>query len=186
MPRHRRQAEAGFLYHVCNRGSRKGNIFERSHDYDVFTDLMEEARTKVGMRIVAHCLMRTHWHFLLWPQDDDSIPRFVQRLTSAHARYWHSVHGSVGTGAVYQSRYRSVRVVDARQYFATLLYIERNALAAAYVDLADAWPWCSAWQGDSWRAPFETDPGPYPRPRDWLNVLNADFASTAGAPEIGV
>jgi putative transposase len=172
MPRGRRETPAGFVYHVFNRGSRKGSIFESSADYDSFTELMEAARRKYPVRIIGHCLMKTHVHLMLWPLQDDAIPSFMQWLTSAHARIWHSRRGSQGTGAVFQSRYGLVRIRDDRQYIAALRYIERNALVANYVELADAWPWCSAWQGDELGQPFESDPGPVPRLPNWLDVLN--------------
>jgi putative transposase len=172
MPRPRRKTPAGFVYHVCNRGSRKGSIFESSDDYDGFEELMEAAREKHRVRIIGHCLMRTHFHLVLWPEQDNIIPRFIQQLTGDHARLWHWKRGTQGTGAVFQSRYRCVAVHDERHYFTALRYVEQNALRAGYVELADAWPWCSAWQGDSGRPPFDIDRGPIDRPANWLCILN--------------
>ena len=173
MPRRKRETPAGLVYHVYNRGSRKGAIFEGSADYDSFIELMEEARKKYGVRIIAYCLMKTHVHLVLWPKVDNTIPGFMQWLESAHARVWHSRRGTKGTGAVFQSRYGLVVVENDFQYFATLLYVERNALEANYVDLADAWPWCSAWEGNEERPPFESDAPPKPRFPNWLECLNA-------------
>jgi putative transposase len=172
VPRPLRRTPAGFVYHVCNRGSRKGRIFETSADYDAFEALMEAARAKYPVRIVGHCLMRTHFHLLLWPSEDEVIPRFMQWLEGEHGRRWHWMRGTQGRGAVFQSRYRCVPIKDALQYFTALRYVERNALAAQYVELADAWPWCSASQGDNFHPPFEVDSGPFERPPNWLYVLN--------------
>jgi REP-associated tyrosine transposase len=173
MPRKKRVTPAGFVFHVYNRGSRKGPLFDGSADYDAFTELMEEARKKYPVRIIAHCLMRTHVHLMLWPSADHAIPGFMQWLESGHARIWHSRRGTKGTGAVFQSRYGLVMVENDFQYYATLLYVERNALEAGYVELADAWPWSSAWQGDDEHPPFGSDPPPLPRYPNWLECLNA-------------
>lgn len=181
MPRGKRETPAGYVYHVYNRGSRKGPIFNDSADYDSFTELMEAARRRYPVRIIAHCLMRTHIHLVLWPSMDDVIPDFMQWLTSAHARVWHSRRGTTGTGAVFQSRYGLVMIKNDFQYFDTLLYVERNALDANYVHLADAWPWCSAWQGDHEHPPFDSDPGPLPRFPNWLECLNAPKQRTETA-----
>jgi putative transposase len=160
------------VYHVFNRGSRKGVLFDTSEDYDAFEQLMDDARRKRPVRIVAYCLMKTHVHFLLWPTADNAIPAFMKWLMSTHAAAFHRRRGSVGQGAVYQSRYGCVPVEDARQLFTVWRYVERNALEAGVVSTADEWPWSSAWQGDHMRPPFEVDEGPYERPTNWLQILN--------------
>src|SRR5690349_9974528 len=78
MARKRRRTPAGFVYHVCNRGSRKGVLFESSEDYDAYIDLMELARRKRPIRIIGYSLMRTHMHLLLWPQTDHAVPSFMK------------------------------------------------------------------------------------------------------------
>ena len=105
MARRRRITPGGYVYHVCNRGSRKGVLFDTYEDFEAFTILMNDARGKTGMRIPAYCLMSTHVHFLLWPRRDGDLIRFMHWLTSTHAKRFHQRRGSVGTGAVYQSRY---------------------------------------------------------------------------------
>ena len=160
------------MYHVCNRGSRKGGLFESDDDYRGFVELMNEARKKRPMRITAYCLMRTHFHFLLWPQADGDVPRFMQWLTTTHASRWHRQRQTVGTGAVYQSRYVSKPISDARHYFTVLRYVERNALTAGVVKRAEEWRWGSAWSHHRSDAPFVVDEGPIPRPTNWLSILN--------------
>jgi len=98
----------------------------------------------------------------------------MQWLEGRHAELWHWRRGTRGTGAVFQSRFRAIPLKDDRQYFTALRYVERNALEAGYVELADAWPWSSAWQGDHERAPFDLDSGPLERPSNWLYVLNGE------------
>ena len=157
---------------MFNRGSRKGVLFDSSEDYDAFVELMEEARRKYAVRIVAYCLMKNHVHLLLWPRTADALPRFMKWLSGTHANRFHRVRGTVGLGAVYQSRYGCRRISDDRRFFNAWRYIERNALQAGFVELADEWPWCSAWQGDHDRPPFEVDQGPLPRLSTWLEILN--------------
>jgi putative transposase len=126
------------------------------------------------MRIIAYSLMRTHFHLFLWPFGDGDLVTFMHRLTTTHAMRWHRARGSVGTGAVYQSRYVSVGIEDGRHYFTALRYVERNALEANLVRRAEDWHWCSAWQIASEEPTFVLDDGPYPRPANWLDLLNGD------------
>jgi len=172
MARRHRSTPGGYVYHVCNRGSRKGVLFESCEDYLAFITLMEEARRKRPMRITAYCLMSNHVHFLLWPEGDDDVPRFMKWLTATHASRWHRRRESVGSGAVYQSRYVSRAISDTRQLLSAMRYVERNALTAGAVKRAEEWRWSSAWNLDDSRSSFTTDPGPITRPPNWLKILN--------------
>jgi putative transposase len=159
------------MYHVCNRGSRKGVLFENSDDYDAFECLMNEARAKRPIRILAYHLMPNHFHFLLWPVGDDDVPRFMQWLTSTHASRWHRERNTVGNGAVYQGRYRCVWIENEMHLFNTWRYIERNAREAGFVERVEEWRWSSASTRNGDR-PFIVDPLPFARPSNWLGLLN--------------
>jgi putative transposase len=172
MARPYRRTPGGYVYHVCNRGSRKGVLFESDDDYGAFVELVKEARSKRAMRISAYCLMRTHFHFLLWPVGDPDVPRFMQWLTATHAGRWHRQRGTEGTGAVYQSRYVSKPISEPRHYYSALRYVERNALAAGLVERAEDWRWGSAWRHHGRDAPFVIDQGPIARPSNWLSIIN--------------
>ena len=178
MARKHRWTPGGYVYHVCNRGSRKGGLFDSYGDYDQFVTLLQRARGKNPMRIIAYCLLRTHIHLLLWPASDGDLSRFMHWLTSVHAMQWHQAHGSRGTGAVYQSRYVSVGIGDGRHYFTALRYVERNALSANEVQRAHDWRWCSACA----ESPLIVDPGPYERPANWLELLNQSADVDPHAP----
>jgi REP-associated tyrosine transposase len=172
MARAKRFTPGGFVYHVCNRGSRKGELFGSYEEYDFFVELLNEARGKRRMRIIAYCVMKTHVHLLLWPVGDGEVARFMHWLTTKHANSWHRWRNSVGTGAVYQSRYVSVPIADGRHYFTALRYVERNAAEASLVDRAEQWPWGSASQIVAASPTFVLDDGPFERPANWLDVLN--------------
>ena len=170
MPRQRRMAPGGFVYHVCNRGSRKGVLFADSRDFDGFVRLLHRAREERPIKIIAYCLLRTHIHLLLWPAGDGDLSRFMHWLESVHASAWHRQRRSRGTGAVYQSRFVSVGISEDRHYYTALRYVERNALAAKLVKRAQDWRWCSA----SPRSRLTLDSGPYPRPANWFAILNGE------------
>jgi putative transposase len=95
-------------------------------------------------------------------------------LTTTHAIRWHRDRGSTGSGAVYQSRYVSVGIEDGRHYFTALRYVERNALAAGIVTVAEHWPWGSASTRTDRGPKPELCAGPYMRPTNWQDILNGD------------
>jgi len=172
MRNRRRIVIGGSVYHVCNRGSRKGELFEGCEDYDAFERLMEDARQKTGMRVLAYHLMRNHFHFLLWPRESDDLQNYMQWLTSTHAKRWHRHRNSAGTGAVYQSRYTAIAVRDERQLLTVWRYVERNALAAGLVNRAEDWRWSSAPRPSGPPSGFTVDPCPFKLPDNWLDFLN--------------
>jgi putative transposase len=143
MARAPRNAQPGAIHHVMNRGNRRSVIFHKPGDYDAFIEILREACEKFKMRLIAFCLMPNHWHLVLWPGEDVSLSAFMQWLTSTHVRRYHAHYDLVGTGHLYQERYRNEVCTDERRLFATIRYVEANPLAAKLVGCARAWRWSS-------------------------------------------
>ena len=171
MARRRRLTKAGYVYHVLNRSANSARLFETVEDYAAFEELLTEARLKFNMRTIAYCAMPNHWHLLLWPSRDQELSKHVKWLESTHAARWRQVRGSVGRGAVYQGRFKSIPIETGRHVYWVWRYVERNPLRANLVSQADQWRWSSLW----WRvhapanAPF--DQGPVPLPSDWRDWI---------------
>jgi putative transposase len=124
------------------------------------------------MRIIAYNFLGNHFHFLLWPVGDNDTAWFMKWLEQTHARRFHLKRGSVGCGAVFQSRYVSRRISEDRKVFAALIYVEANARRHGVVRRAEDWPWGSAWNRASIGPYVAIDDSPIPRPSNWLEILN--------------
>jgi putative transposase len=72
MPRRPRFSQAGYVFHVLNRGANRQTLFDNAGDYDAFAGMLDRARQQVDMRILAFCLMPNHWHLVVWPSTDDA------------------------------------------------------------------------------------------------------------------
>ena len=131
------------MVHVVNRAARRGQLFFSDADYAAFQRVLVQALRKVPTRLVAFCLMPSHWHLVIWPRGDE-FPLFMHWLTGMHARRWHRAHGSEGTGHVYKNRYYAVPVQGGPHLFAVLRYVERNALRAGLVARAEEWRWAES------------------------------------------
>lgn len=162
------------LYHVVNRGSRKGGLFDSNDDYREFERLISDARQLLTVRIVAYCLMPNHWHLLLWPSEDGELSTFMKWLTGTHALRWRRGRGTTGQGAVYQARFRATAVDDVWHLLAVWRYIERNPLAAGLVSRAEDWPWSSAAPFVGQRRQLPLDATPFALPAGWLDLVNSD------------
>lgn len=143
MPRPHRIDVGNVVYHVINRANARMRIFNTDEDYQLFEEVLEEAEEKFSMRILAYCIMPNHWHLVLYPATDGELQIFMRWLSMTHTQRWHSQHKTIGSGHLYQGRYKSF-LVQTNEYLLQLFrYVERNALRAKLVKKAEQWRWSS-------------------------------------------
>src|SRR6516164_1165917 len=133
----------GLVYHVLNRANARLRIFAKAGDYEAFETVLEQARARFGTRVLAYCVMPIHWHLVLWPRAQRELSRFVGWLTLTHTQRWHAHYRDVGSGHLYQGRFKSFPIEADDHYLAVCRYVERNALRAGLVERAEAWHWGS-------------------------------------------
>ncbi len=174
MPRTSRIAPGGIVFHVLNRGAGRMRHFDDEADYAAFERILEETVEVRPMRICAFCLMPTHWHLVLWPESDGDLPAFMQRLTNTHVQRWQQHKHLVGTGHVYQGRYKSFPVKTDEYFLQLVRYVERNALRANLVPHAEEWRWSSLWRWHSGSRKQKAllSAWPVSRPRQWQRLVN--------------
>jgi putative transposase len=174
MPRRARRAVGGLIYHVLNRGCGRMELFRREGDYRAFETLMVEAMARFPMRLLAYCLMPTHWHLVLWPYEDGDLSRFMFWLTMTHAQRWRHSRKLVGMGPLYQGRFKAFPAQEDHHLLVMNRYVERNALRAKLVKRAEQWPWSSL----AARRDPESPCGPLLHtwpievPSDWVRLVN--------------
>jgi putative transposase len=172
MGRALRVVAGGFVYHVLNRARMR--VFGKSKDYEAFEGILADAVQRVKMRLLAYCVMPNHWHLVVWPREDGDLSRFVGWLTLTHTQRWHAHRHSVGSGHVYQGRYKSFLVESDEYLWTVCRYVERNALRAGLCTRAEQWRWSSLWRrvsGDA-QAGEILSPWPIDVPEDWVRRVN--------------
>lgn len=163
------------VYHVLNRAVGRLRIFDTSADYELFIYLLQEAKEMTDMRILAYTVMPNHWHLLLHPENDGDMGLFMHWLTNAHTRRVHSLTETIGTGPLYQGRYKSFLAKTDEHLLTVLKYIERNPVRAKLSRNTESWRWGSAWlrmNGTTKQKALLNEP-PTELPRDyrsWINV----------------
>jgi len=175
MPRSARYAPGGMIFHVLNRANGRATLFSKPGDYRAFLGIVSESLLLAPARILAYCVMPNHWHFVLWPEEDEQLPAFMHQMTNTHAKRWHKHHHSMGFGHVYQGPYKSIPVEDDDRFYTVCRYVERNAVRANLVPRAEDWPWSSLAlrlrRADCPDAP-PLAAWPLPMPTDWLDWVN--------------
>ena len=82
------------MYHVLNRANARMTIFRDDADYEAFERILLEAVERTRTRLLAYCLMRNHWHLVVWPKQDGELSQFVGGLTLTHTQRWHAFRAS--------------------------------------------------------------------------------------------
>lgn len=164
------------MYHVLNRANGRQGLFDDDGDYAAFERVLDEAQQRVDMRILAYCVMPNHWHLVLWPYRDGELSRFMSWLTLTHTQRWHAYRQTVGTGHLYQGRFKSFVVQTDEHLLTVCRYVERNAVRAHLVERAEQWRWSSLWRmtyGDASQRAVINE-WPIARPADWVAWVNED------------
>jgi putative transposase len=170
MARTARASVGGVCYHVLNRGNGRQAVFHKEEDFAAFLRLIEQAKERLPMRVLAWCLLSNHFHLVLWPLEDGDLSRWMQWLLTAHVRRYHRhYHGS---GHVWQGRFKAFPIEEDEHLWTALRYVERNALRANLVGRAEGWPWGSAAAFAGGKRLAMLDVGPLPRCADWLDWVN--------------
>ena len=84
MPRRLRFAGGGYAYHVLNRAVARDRIFAKDRDYEAFEEVLVEAKERLPMRVLAWCVMPSHWHLAIWPHEDGDLSEFMRWMTVTH------------------------------------------------------------------------------------------------------
>ncbi len=162
------------IYHVLNRANARMVLFEKENDYQVFETILEEAKDHYPIQIFSYQIMPNHWHFCLCPKNDGDMTRFIQWLTLTHTQRWHASYRSMGTGHLYQGRYKSFLIQKDNYFLQLCRYIESNTLRAKLVQRAEDWKWSSLWRreyGDNKQKEL-LSPWPIELPYDYWKQVN--------------
>lgn len=99
------------FYHIYNRGNRKGYIFSKEKDYEIFRNLMYKYLRKSHILLVGYCFMPNHYHLVLkcgknWKE----IPKFMHSFMTAYSLYFNRRYLKVGR--LFQGPFQVRRLVD--------------------------------------------------------------------------
>jgi putative transposase len=170
MPRTARASLGNWCYHVLNRGNARAEVFHKAEDYAAFIGLFEPACERLRMRILGYCLMPNHFHLVLRPYGDGDLGRWMQWLMTSHVRRYHRHYGS--SGHIWQGRFKAFPIQEDDHFLTVLRYVERNALRAALVRRAEAWPWGSLRARLARGGSELLAATPVRLPRNWKSAVN--------------
>lgn len=154
------------VYHICNRGVNKGNIFFSPLDFRRFLETAlhykyhsrrfsdkfslpryRSADTGSGdvitpkVEILAYCLMPNHFHLLLKQIEEDGIRWYMQHLINSYVHFVNTKYDRVGP--LLQGRFRSILMTSDEQLLHVVRYIHLNPVVANLIENPTAYTWSS-------------------------------------------
>jgi len=116
--------------------------------------------------------MPNHFHALICPETEGALSSYLQWVQARYACDLRALTRTVGQGHIFQRRFWSDGIEDARHFFAVLRYIEANPVRAQLVSCAEEWMW-SSMALRTIDVDQVLDPLPYQLPEQWVDVVNA-------------
>jgi putative transposase len=142
----------GEYYHIYNRGNSKQVIFHDDDDMARFQDLLyilnkpervdiratkrggvssentpDEGKTFANTTLVAigsYCLMPNHFHILITPLVDDSVSKFMQKVSTAYSMYYNKKYKH--SGGLFEGKFKAKYIPDDRYLKYLFAYINLN------------------------------------------------------------
>ena len=146
------------LYHVTSRAIKPLRLFQDAVDCAIFRDALALTHSEDGPRILAYCLMGTHFHLVL-RAEGNVLPRSMGRLKGWYAHKLNRRRSR--TGPVFDQRYHAVALATESHACAAVVYLAVNPVRAGICARPELWPF------GSHRAHAGLEPCP-----PWLEPVN--------------
>ena len=122
-------------YHVYNRASGERKLFRDDMDRNYFVKLLcrhlvenydEDSPVRAyAVEIIAYCLMGTHFHLLLYQEEDaDAVTGYMRSVSTAYSMYYNKKYKS--KGHVFQSNLRASHILQESYLAHITRYIHLN------------------------------------------------------------
>ncbi len=102
------------------------NSVDFVQNYDIPARRDEHPRRSLLVHIHAYCLMKNHYHLLVSEVIENGISLFMQKLNMGYAKYFNERYER--SGALWQGKYRKVRIVRDAHFLYIPFYIHLNPL----------------------------------------------------------
>lgn len=141
MPRIPRGLRGGGVAHVLSRGNDRATVFHSASEYQAFITLLDEARQRHPVDLLAFCLMPNHFHLVARVEQSVELSAMMQWWLTSHVRRHHRRHAS--SGHIWQGRFKSFPIQEDAHLLTVLRYVLLNPCRAQLVQSPWEWPWSS-------------------------------------------
>lgn len=142
----RRIKKDGVLYHVTNHFHQGVIRFIDKRCKKMFIRICHKASRKFQFTIKNLCVMDTHIHILIRPENGEDISEIMQFIKQSFTQWLNRRFGIKGTA--WEARFFSKIVEFAEEIVRTFIYIEQNPIRAGLVKNAklSSYPFYEVWE----------------------------------------
>ncbi len=142
MPRYPRTFISGFAHHILQRGLDGKTVFASPEDFRFYLDNLTEQKHRLGVDVLAYCLMTNHVHLILRPRgDSNSLSELMRVLAARYTRHANKLEGRRGT--LWEGRFKC-SLVDPETYLLRCCrYVDLNPVRARIVANPEDYAWSS-------------------------------------------
>lgn len=148
---------------MLSRGNGRATVFHSPSEYHDFIALLDEARGRHAVDVLAFCVMPNHFHLVARVEDSAELSAMMQWWLTSHVRRHNKRHSA--SGHLWQGRFKSFPIQEDEHLLTVLRYVLLNPLRAQLVQSPWEWRWSSLWFDDM-LATWPVEP-PLPM-REWL------------------
>lgn len=139
MPHRRRELHPGVPTQFTARGVDAQPIFRSDLDRYELLFRLREVTELVDWHVVCWCLMTTHYHLYVVPQDASRVSWALQKVNAGYARDFNARHRR--RGHLFGERYTDTPSRSDGHTRNTIAYILDNPVRAGIVARFDEWNW---------------------------------------------
>jgi putative transposase len=140
MSRLRRLFVSGKIFFVtCNILRTRTKLTEP--EFELLADAFDRVRRRRGFLLGGFVFMPDHWHALIFPAENDTLPRLMGALKIASNRAVNRARGA--RGGFWQLRYFDRAIRTVRDYGDALEYMHLNPVKKGLVSKPEEWAWSS-------------------------------------------
>ena len=129
----------GAFYHVTSRTNNKVRAFERNLGQKIMHLTLQEAKEKFGFCLANFCIMPTHIHLLIKPENGTSLSKIMQWIKTQSAKRWNSINGT--SNHLWGDRYFSRVIKNEQDYITVMNYIDQNPVRCQ-TGASHLFAWC--------------------------------------------
>ena len=133
----KRELIEGAFYHVTSRTNNKTRVFENNMGRKIMLITLQDAKDKFHFRLTNFCVMPTHIHLLIQPDEKTSLSDIMHWIKVHSAKRWNRIHGSADH--LWGSRFFARAVRTGQEYEGVMEYIDQNAVVVGLASTPEEW-----------------------------------------------
>jgi len=127
--------------HITQRGHSRAPVFFENADYFAYLKWVEEAADRYECDIHAYVLMTNHVHFLVTPNNKQSVSQMMQHIGRCYTPYINYTYGT--SGSIWEGRFKASLIQDEQYLLTCMRYIELNPVRANMISNPAQYRWSS-------------------------------------------